>query len=102
MLNLLKFKVETSDGESGKLKYLEYEREIRPILKKHNASIVWAGEVAANLIGNSNWDMVVVVKYPEPKVFLEMISSEEYSKISHLREAALERTELIANSIFPI
>lgn len=46
------------------------------------------------LLGEQSWDMVLLVEYPSRRAFLEMIGSEAYQAIAHLRTGALTRGEL--------
>jgi len=89
MLNLLEF---APDG--GRERYAEYGTAVAPLLEKVGARIVFAGEAAPALLGDDSWDMVLLVEYPTRRAFLEMIGSEEYQAIAHLRTEALARGEL--------
>jgi uncharacterized protein (DUF1330 family) len=89
MLNLLAFK---PDG--GKERYAEYGAAVAPCLEKVGGRIVFVGEPAAPLLGDNSWDMVALVEYPSRQAFLDMIGSEEYQAIGHLRTEALAKGEL--------
>jgi uncharacterized protein (DUF1330 family) len=89
MLNLLAFK---SDG--GEERYLEYGAAVAPLLEKAGGRIVWAGQSAPALLGDSSWDLVALVEYPTRQAFLEMVGSPEYREIAHLRSEALTGGEL--------
>ncbi len=89
MLNLLAFK---PDG--GKERYLEYGAAVAPLLEKAGGRIVFAGEPATVLLGEGSWDLVALVEYPTRQAFLDMIGSEEYQAIAHLRTEALAKGEL--------
>lgn len=93
MLNLLKFK-----PAGGAASYAEYVKHALPILERLGAKAVYAGPVTSVLVGDSSWDSILLVEYPSRKVFMEMVNSPEYQAISHFREDALERTELIATA----
>ena len=88
MVNLLKFKDQAA--------YERYTQNVLPLLEKAGGKIVYAGEVAHYLVGDSSWERVVVVEYPSPRNFIRMTASEEYNAIHHDRELGLESTELIA------
>ena len=51
------------------------------------------------LIGPSdkNWDLAVLVRYPDAQVFAEMVNSEQYRAIAFHRSAALEDSRLLAH-----
>jgi uncharacterized protein (DUF1330 family) len=89
MLNLLEF---VPDG--GRERYAEYGTAVTPLLEKAGARIVFAGDPGPVLLGEHSWDMVLLVEYPSRKAFLEMIGSEGYQAIAHLRTEALACGEL--------
>jgi len=89
MLNLLAFK-----PEGGEERYMEYGAAVAPLLEKVGGRIVFAGRPAAVLLGDGSWDLVALVEYPTRQAFLDMISSEEYQAIAHLRTEALSKGEL--------
>jgi uncharacterized protein (DUF1330 family) len=89
MLNLLEF---VPDG--GRERYAEYGAAVAPLLEKAGARIVFAGDPGPALLGEGSWDMVLLVEYPSRRAFLEMVGSEEYLAIAHLRTEALTRGEL--------
>lgn len=89
MLNLLAFR-----SEGGRERYEEYGAAVAPLLEKAGGKIVWFGAPAAPLLGGGTWDLVVLVEYPTRQAFLDMVGSEEYRAIEHLRSEALIKGEL--------
>lgn len=89
MLNLLAFR-----SEGGRERYEEYGAAVAPLLEKAGGKIVWFGAPAAPLLGEGSWDLVVLVEYPTRQAFLDMVGSEEYRAIEHLRSEALVKGEL--------
>ncbi len=89
MLNLLRF---VPDG--GRERYAEYAAAVTPLLEDAGGRIAFAGDPAVALLGDRSWHLVVLVEYPSRAAFLEMIGSEAYQAIAHLRTEALERGEL--------
>lgn len=89
MLNLLEFV-----PEGGRERYAEYGAAVAPLLEKAGGRIVYAGEPGPVLLGEQSWDMVLLVEYPSRRAFLEMIGSEAYQAIAHLRTEALTHGEL--------
>jgi uncharacterized protein (DUF1330 family) len=89
MLNLLDFK-----PGGGAERYAAYGAAVAPLLERAGGRVIYAGEAATPVIGPSKWDLVLLVEYPTRQAFLEMIGSEEYRAIAHLRADALERSEL--------
>jgi uncharacterized protein (DUF1330 family) len=95
MLNLLRFK---PDG--GAERYAEYGAAVAPILEGVGGRPIFAGRPAESLIGEGDWDMMVLVEYPTRQAFLDMATSTEYQEIAHLRNESLERAELRALDSF--
>ncbi len=89
MLNLLAFK-----PHGGEERYLEYGDAVAPLLEAAGARIVFLGRPSAALLGEASWDMVALVEYPSRRAFLEMVGSQEYEAIAHLRTEALTKGEL--------
>jgi uncharacterized protein (DUF1330 family) len=89
MLNLLAFR-----SEGGRERYEEYGEAVAPLLEKAGGKIVWFGAPAAPLLGDGAWDLIVLVEYPTRQAFLDMVGSEEYRAIEHLRSEALVKGEL--------
>ena len=91
MLNLLRYK-----PEGGRESYEQYGARALPFLQEAGAEILFAGEAASPLIGDdeSDWDSVILVRYPSVQAFLDMVTSEGYQAITHLRTEGLEKAEL--------
>jgi uncharacterized protein (DUF1330 family) len=99
MLNLLKFKEKATEGDkTGEESYNDYGKAVDPLLKKVGGKLIWSGKVNQTIIGDSldQPHRVFIVEYPSKEAFIEMSTSKEYAKISHLREFALEYGGLIA------
>jgi uncharacterized protein (DUF1330 family) len=98
MINLLQFK---ADG--GRESYLRYTREVIPHLQRVGGTVRYAGESPAVVIGEGEkpwWEAIIVVEYPTPAAFIDMVTDEEYLKVHDHRAAALDRGDLIATSIW--
>jgi uncharacterized protein (DUF1330 family) len=89
MLNLLRFL-----PEGGRELYEEYGAAVAPLLEKVGAKVSFLGEAAAPLLGGRPWDLVLLVEYPTRQAFLDLVGSEEYRAIAHLRTEALAEGEL--------
>lgn len=99
MLNILKFKPITADGiTTGKQSYNDYGTAVASLVDKVGGKLLWSGKVKKTIIGDQTDqpDRILVVEYPSKEAFVAMSTSEEYAKISHLREFALEYGGLIA------
>ena len=87
MLNLLKFK---PDG--GRESYQIYGQGFTEVMKDVDVKVHYAGEFLMPLIGEEDWDMILLVEYPSKKDFLAMAANPEY------REAAKSRTSALTDS----
>lgn len=98
MVNLLTFK---QDG--GRQRYLQYAEEVVPHLQRVGATVHYAGSTPTTVIGDGEqpgWDAILIVEYPSPQAFLNMIGDPEYLKVHEHRAAALEHGDLIATSMW--
>ncbi|MGZ6778196.1 MAG: DUF1330 domain-containing protein [Mycobacterium sp.] len=96
MVNLLQFK---RDG--GLERYQQYGREVAPHLERVGATIRYGSTAPAVIIGDGQrpwWDAILIVEYPTPAAFVEMVTDADYAKVHEHRAAALERGDLIATS----
>ena len=96
MINLLKF-----NPDGGHERYLQYGREVQPHLDRVGGVIRYAGGGPVSIIGDTEhpwWDAILVVEYPNPQAFVDMVTDAEYQKVHEHRAAALERGDLIATS----
>lgn len=91
MLNLLEFR-----SAGGAERYAEYGEAVAPLLARAGGKPVFAGRPSESLIGEGEWDLMILVSYPTRQAFLDMVSSPEYQAIEHLRTEALVRSELRA------
>ncbi|OBK73252.1 DUF1330 domain-containing protein [Mycobacterium sp. 1274761.0] len=100
MINLLKFR---ADG--GRQSYLRYGQEVVPHLQRAGATVRYAGGAPTQVIGEGEqpwWDAILVVEYPSPTAFIDMVTNEEYLKIHHYRADGLDRGDLIATSTWTL
>jgi uncharacterized protein (DUF1330 family) len=98
MINLLQFR---ADG--GRESYLRYAQEVAPHLQRVGGTVRYAGAAPGVVIGDGEkpwWDAIIVVEYPSPAAFLDMVSNDEYLKVHEYRAAGLDRGDLIATSIW--
>lgn len=100
MVNLLKFR------ENGGLEsYLRYGQEVAPHLARVGAKVRYGGTAPAVIIGpgdHPSWDAILIVEYPSPEAFIDMVTTEEYARVHEHRAAALDRGDLIATSIWSV
>lgn len=96
MVNLLKF-----NGAGGRERYLQYGREVQPHLDRVGASIRYAGTAPVNIIGDEErpwWDAILIVEYPTPQAFVDMVADPGYQQVHEHRAAALALGDLTATS----
>ena len=91
MLNLLKFR---KDG--GKEAYFRYIKESGPYVKAVGAEVIYFGKANELLYGTEQWDIVMMVRYPSRKAFIDMANNPDYLRTHKFREEALERAVLYA------
>jgi uncharacterized protein (DUF1330 family) len=100
MVNLLKFK-----AAGGLESYLQYGREVAPHLQRVGATLRYAGAAPTVVIGDGErpwWDAILIVEYPTPQAFIDMVTTQEYAKVHEHRAAGLERGDLIATSAWSV
>lgn len=89
MLNLLKFK----KGD-GKKYYARYMAETAPFTAEVGATVEYLGIPGELLTGKEDWDLLMMVRYPSRKAFLDLISNPGYLKVHEWRVKGVERAVL--------
>jgi len=100
MVNLLKFK----EGD-GAASYQRYAEEAVPHLARVGASVVYGGATPAVILGDGAkpwWDAILLVRYPTPGAFLEMVADPAYHEVHEHRAAALDRGDLVATAAWAL
>ncbi len=100
MVNLLRYKRDADGNKVGAESYATYSELVLPLLSGVGGKPIWAGRVDNIMIADHGhqWDSVIIVEYPSPSAFLQMVTSEEYQAIHHHRVEALEEAGLIATT----
>lgn len=104
MLNLLKFRdVAEYKGQpadySGREAYRRYSLVALQKLAQIGASVLYAGDVRATLIGPQDgelWDEVLLVRYPSKQAFMGMMLQPDFFEATRHRTAALADSRLVA------
>ncbi|GHF86780.1 uncharacterized protein (DUF1330 family) [Amycolatopsis bartoniae] len=93
MLNLLRFRPD--GGRESYRRYAEY-LGTTGISARYGTQIVYSGTGGPPLVAEAgqDWDMVLLVRYPTRKHFVEMIRDPEYQAGSHFRSEALVESVL--------
>lgn len=82
--------------EGGAERYERYREAVAPLLERAGARLASSLlSPQAALIGEWDADLFFVVEYPSRQAFEAMVRSEDYAKIRHLREEALEKSLLV-------
>ena len=90
-------------ADGGRQSYIRYTHEVTPHLLRVGGTVRYAGGSPTVVVGEREkpwWDAIIVVEYPSPAAFLDMVSNEEYLKVHEDRAAGLDRGDLIATSIW--
>lgn len=107
MVNLLKFRAQAryEDGDeapcTGREAYARYKHAFtQTVGDVSQARVVFAGPVQQVFIGeagrtDTDWDEVLVVRYPSRRHFLAMMADPVYREALRHRYAGLERTVLL-------
>jgi uncharacterized protein (DUF1330 family) len=90
MVNLLKFR---PDG--GRDSYRTYAEKFQKLMGPKGVELLYRGSAVMSLIGEEEWDEVIVVKYPSRDSFVEMAMNEAYQEIAKYRTEALLDSRLI-------
>ncbi|MBI9076541.1 MAG: DUF1330 domain-containing protein [Desulfatibacillum sp.] len=91
MVNLLKL---NKDG--GQESYAKYSEATLKLVTKIGGRVLYFGKYLMPVIGDGDWDGVLLVEYPSIKAFFEMVTSQEYKDVVHYRSEALEDSRLWA------
>jgi uncharacterized protein (DUF1330 family) len=90
VLNLLKFKSE--DSLNG---YFDYATNFFRTFGSRGAEVIYCGKLMEKVQGDAgDWDVVILVRYTNRKMFYDMLRSDEYLSFSYLRENAMENAVL--------
>jgi len=90
MVNLLKYK---PDG--GKESYAKYEACAAKIIsEKIGGKLLQRGAFVTTVIGEEDWDDVILVEYPSIRAFLELQRDKEYQAAVPYRTEALVDSRL--------
>lgn len=104
MVNLLKFKElatypedapEASEGLTGSQAYDRYQLALKDFARDMGGEVIYSGPVMRWYIGEGDWDRVLIVRYPNRKQFLGMVTSDIYQNAHRHREAGLLHQDLM-------
>ena len=81
-------------GDEGHRLYAEYGARAMPMVERLGGGLDYALIAQKAVDDHFVPDVLAVVRYPSRQVFDEMMASDEYRAISHLRTQAAERAIL--------
>ncbi len=84
MINLLKFK---PDG--GAESYARYVKSGSKVFQEIGIEVVFREKISMPVIGDEEWDEILIAKYPSIDAFIEMNRNKEYQKSVQFRTEAL-------------
>lgn len=100
MLNLLRYRDEAApgagvDGLTGRAAYEVYGKKFAALNPRFGGEPQWMGRALNSLIGDEDWDIVILVRYPTRAHFLKMTKDPDYMAIAPIRAAALADSRLV-------
>ena len=100
MLNLLKFREEALegfgvDGMTGRQAFQRYGELNDQEGVKFGSEPIWFGPAHNTIIGDEEWDLAILVRYPSRQHFIDKLDNAAYREISKVREAAILDSRLI-------
>jgi len=100
MLNLIKYREHAEegfgvDGMTGEQAYRTYGRAFAELGPRFGGEPIWIGRGQRSIIGPEIWDIVILVRYPTRRQFIDMVNDPEYQAIAPIRAAALADSRLV-------
>lgn len=100
MLNLLKFRDVAIDGYgvdgmTGSQAFRRYGELNDQEDVKFGSEPIWMGLAKNSIIGDEDWDLAILVRYPTRQHFIDKLDNAKYREISKVREAALLDSRLV-------
>jgi uncharacterized protein (DUF1330 family) len=89
--------------EGGRETYREYAEKAQPFLEGVGGELLYAGDCSTALVApeGHHWDTILLVRYPSPAQFLNMVSNQEYLKVTEIRTRALAGAVLQVTAPWP-
>ncbi len=105
MLNMLRYREIAEpgfgvDNLSGREAYGVYGKAFAKLQPRFGGDPIWMGRALHSLIpaqdgGLDDWDIVILVRYPTRRQFVEMMADPDYQAIAPIRAAALADSRLL-------
>ena len=107
-VNLLKFRVraeyrdvdpENGGGEAGSVAYRRYADAFRVAAAEAGGVCLLFGDVERYVIGNGDWDAVLVMQFPSRAAFIATLNHVDYPDMHRHRDAGLLCQELLTTRV---
>lgn len=103
MLNLLKYREQAEpghgvDGLTGRQAYTKYGEAFAELEPRFGGSVLWMGRGKHSVIGDEEWDVILLVSYPTRRQFIDMFNDPDYKAIAPMRAAALADSRLVEST----
>ena len=100
MLNLLRFRDQALegfgvDGLTGQQAFQRYGQLNEGEGVRFDSEPIWLGLANRTIIGDEQWDVAILVRYPTRQHFIDKLDDPTYREISLVRAAALIDSRLI-------
>eukprot|EP00439_Symbiodinium_sp_Y106_P089539 s1_g2075.t1 len=100
MLNLLRYRDMAEDGAgvdgmTGQEAYGVYGQAFAKLHPRFGGEPIWMGRALNSIVGDEDWDVVILVHYPARRQFVEMLQDPDYLAIAPIRAAALADSRLV-------
>ena len=100
MLNLLKFREMALDGfgvdgMTGGQAFRRYGELNEAEDVKFGSEPIWMGPAHNTVVGDEDWDIAILVRYPSRQHFIDKLDNAKYREIAQVRHAALSDSRLI-------
>lgn len=94
MLNLLKFREFALDGfgvdgMTGSQAYRRYGELNDQDEVRFGSEPIWMGRGKNSIIGDEEWDLAILVRYPTRQHFIDKLDNAKYQEVAQVRRAAL-------------
>ena len=84
LVNLVRLRRDGGDA------YERYREALGPLAARVGAEVLYAGTSAGTLIGEQDWDLALVVRYPSRQAVADLVHDPDFVTLTERRHAALE------------
>lgn len=103
MLNLLRYRDQAEaghgvDGMTGEEAYRVYGKAFAALGPRFGGEPIWMGKAGVTVIGEEQWDIIILVRYPTRRQFVAMLNDPDYQAIAPIRAAGLADSRLVEST----